>query len=161
MMQYALTQGKMSPRVEFAYNAWKNQRKRCRNPRGKDFKNYGGNGINVEYSSREFIDWFLKNTSDEDYRYVVGRIDHSKGYSFDNIQLETRRQSSLEMLDRTARRRAILIMDKFTSEPICKAKSVTEAARICGVKPSVIFTKIQRGQQTPRRRGLLVRFKYL
>jgi hypothetical protein len=66
--------------------AYYNQTYRCNSPSCHAYKTYGAKGIKVEYSFSEFLKWCFKNG----YRKgnVIGRIDHSKNYSLDNIQIE-------------------------------------------------------------------------
>lgn len=77
---------KMEPQVKRAYWVWSAQRKRTKRDFGK---------CSVVYSSREFIAWyrhhlprFKKLNPGRRERIDVGRIDHTKGYYFGNIQFE-------------------------------------------------------------------------
>jgi len=159
MTHYVLTNNKMSPRVEYAYNAWKNQRRRCS---GKT-SDPTYHGLSVEYTSRELVDWFLERTTDNDYKYIVGRIDHNKGYSLDNIRLETRRESSIEMIDRLNKRKPLIICDKKTHEELMIAKDSLEAAYLTGINQSAVVLSLKRYEKkTPfRNRGSGYYFKYL
>lgn len=149
----------MPKRVEYAYNAWKNQRRRC-NGKTKD-KTY--HDLDVNYSSRDFINWFLKNTTEFDYKYVVGRIDHSKGYSFDNIRLETRRESSLEERRRNGSKK-IVMFNKFTGEELFVFNSIDEAALVTEYSYSLVSLHVFRNKKRKRVRrrasGAMVSFKY-
>lgn len=80
-----------------AFNSYSNQRRRCNSKKNTHYKWYGEKGIKVEYSWREFLDWFLKNWDKSDLsKLSVGRIDHSKNYSINNIELITKSENSKE-----------------------------------------------------------------
>ena len=88
---------KMTPLAKKGYIVWRRQRDRCLNKNSMSYKTYGAIGIKVEYSSREFVGWYLSN-------YIegcdVGRIDHSKNYSLTNIEFQTRSQNTIERNNR-------------------------------------------------------------
>lgn len=45
--------------------------------------------MGVDYKFREFCYWFVKNLKRKSWVYPnVGRLDHSKGYSFPNIEMQ-------------------------------------------------------------------------
>jgi len=105
----------MNPIAKKAYETWRNQRARCNRPSSVNYKYYGGKGHKVEYSSREFLGWFIENYpgSEKDLKnYVVGRINHEKNYSLDNIRFETKTVSTNEMLNRYQNRRPILAVSE-------------------------------------------------
>jgi hypothetical protein len=67
------------------YNTWKDMRKRCSNPNRKDYKFYGGKGIQVcdrwQQSFTNFLEdmlptWFIGGT--------IERLDNDKGYCKEN-----------------------------------------------------------------------------
>jgi hypothetical protein len=64
-----------------AYVVWCGQKKRAK----WKYKILNGR----EYSAREFIPWWITEFEKKEWVWpTVGRIDHSKGYSFDNIRME-------------------------------------------------------------------------
>src|SRR3990167_7833988 len=68
------------------------QKARCDNPNNAKYPWYGAKGILVEYSWSDFLSWFknnLKNYKGHWSEFSVGRIDHDKGYSLNNLKLET------------------------------------------------------------------------
>lgn len=96
-----LSMSKMPPLVKRAYAAWSLSRDRCNNPRNKDYKYYGGKGIRVLYSSREFIVWWTIQFKSKKWKNpTVGRIDHDRDYRFDNIEMQEKVDNSLERIDR-------------------------------------------------------------
>lgn len=79
--------------VKVAYISWGSQRSRCSYESNKDYKWYGAKGIKVEYSSRDFINWWLNQKLSNCKNVVCSRVDTTKNYSFDNIQLITKDQN--------------------------------------------------------------------
>ena len=83
--------------INAIYRRYKMQRQRCNNPKNDDYKNYGAKGIKVEYSSREFIGWWLESIKNIKVKKpVCGRIDHSRNYSLDNIEIQSASENSKE-----------------------------------------------------------------
>lgn len=129
-----------TPKVRKAVECFRNQVARCNNPKNPRFKDNGAKGIKVDYAVREFVGWFL--IAIEKYHGVspsVGRKDHSKGYSFDNIQIESLADNSTERIQRVGptkprRKIAIYLNDNFFRF----AESGFEAANITGVQKSHI-----------------------
>lgn len=74
------------------YRAYYNALDRCRNPNNKHWGNYGGRGILFDLGS--FIDFKRRMEGTWFEKATLGRIDNSKGYSYDNIRWETRHQQA-------------------------------------------------------------------
>lgn len=141
-----LDQKKMPSIALRAYQSWKNQRQRCSNPNIKAYKSYGGKKIVVRYSSREFIGWFIENVSSDNLKSaVVGRIDHSKDYTLDNIKIETKSESTNEMLTRNRIRKKVVVLDAKTRKQLTITESAYHAARLTGYSQCNI-NEICRGQ---------------
>lgn len=76
------------------YASWKMMKNRCDNENYKQFKDYGGRGINYSPSWSSFVNFFNdmgvrpENTS-------LDRRDNDKGYSKENCKWATRSQQSL------------------------------------------------------------------
>ncbi len=89
MYNGSLNINKMNFVQKSAYRSWKNARDRCNRQKNNGFLHYGAKGIRVIYSSRDFISWYEKEWNKRKFwsRPNVSRIDHSKNYSFDNIEL--------------------------------------------------------------------------
>lgn len=82
-----------------ALNSWLQQRNRCNNKKSKPYKFYGAKGISVEYSSRDFINWWLMESFSKKMhgkQIVCDRIDSKKNYCFGNIQLITLKDNALK-----------------------------------------------------------------
>lgn len=96
-----LDPNKGTPEVRKALRAYYNQVNRCTQKTNKRFKNYGAKGIRVEYGSRDFVGWYLSELSKNKLKNPsVGRIDHGKNYSFDNIRLEEFSDNSRDAIAR-------------------------------------------------------------
>lgn len=87
--------------VARAHRIFHNQRARCYNKNHPCYKFYGAKGIQMEYTVREFVGWWLYHVSLKDYRLpTTGRLDHSANYSFDNMEIQEQRDNSLEAASR-------------------------------------------------------------
>lgn len=125
---------KMTKAQKQGYVSWANQRSKCNNPKNPDFKYYGAKGIRVEYSSRQFVLWWLKNLKRRKWTQpTVGRIDHDRNYSFDNIVMQERIENSSERCRRLGRPVPAKTAPKFTAvfkngRKIKKFRSAMDAA---------------------------------
>lgn len=123
--------------IKSAVVCFHNQRRRCYNKKNPRYKTYGANGITVEYSLREFVTWYLQNIKTfKGKNPCVGRIDHLKNYSFENIRFESLAENSLERINRvgtTRPKRKVIIIDYDSGEQIFIADSVKMAGQVSGV----------------------------
>lgn len=115
-----------------------NQIRRCYTKTNPRYKDNGAKGIEVLYSKSDFIAWYLHEIK----LYTgtnpsVGRIDHSKSYSFDNIRIESLEDNSMERIIRcgtTKEKKKIHIINFETKEIIKTVDSVSDAEKETGVK---------------------------
>ena len=132
-----LDQDKMTGHVKSAYTAWANQRRRCYIKTNPRYKDNGAKGITVEYSSRDFVGWYLFNIKKFTGKNPsVGRLDHSKSYTFENIRIESLEDNSMERIQRvgtTRPRRSVIITDYDSGEHLMIAASHKEAESLTGV----------------------------
>lgn len=146
MFNKKLDQKHMSKTEKRAYWTWSRQRKRCNNPKDSNYKYYGLKGIKVEYTSREFIGWYLKNYPKIYIRLLdVGRIDHNKNYSLNNIQFQSREDNSKERNERLGnpiKSKPVKIIEKNTGY-IFYTKSLKEAQDKTGIYYSDIAKSIK------------------
>lgn len=148
MYQGPLNIEKMTAVQKRAYKAWKDQRQRCLNPNDPRYYCYGAVGIRVEYSPRELIAWYEK-------RFVlrtcwnrpqIGRIDHAKNYTLDNIELIECSENVKERNKRLGNPTpAIKIIQKdwVTGDVLAIYDSIREASRQTGITRAVIQKHIK------------------
>ena len=127
-------------RVRKALISYKAQKQRCYYKKNKDYIFYGAKGIKVEYSSKEFVKWFIEKCPKNLDNIVVGRIDHNKNYSLDNIEIIKNSDNSIERNLRMSdlgkyKTKKVAIIKKETLKLIKIAESVKEAAHITGMYP--------------------------
>jgi len=78
----------MTKEAARAYRSYADQKRRCTKQSHPDYKWYGAKGIQVKYSAREFVGWWLNQISKKSFKKpTVGRIDHSNNYELGNIEL--------------------------------------------------------------------------
>ncbi len=150
--------------VKKAYQSWLDQRKRCYNKKSKSYKWYGAKGIKQEYSSREFVNWYLSQIKLKKYkRPVIGRIDHSGNYKFDNIEIQESADNAREMLNRVGheickkKSKPISILDKQTGALFMIVASRKDAEKITGVSAANIWC-ICKGLTAGSRSGFTFRY---
>lgn len=77
-----------------AYSSWAHMKERCRNPRCKDYPNYGGRGIS--YCKRwEQFENFLADMGEPLPGLTLDRKNNNRGYSKSNCRWATRKQQSI------------------------------------------------------------------
>lgn len=132
---------KLNPLARKGMTAINHQRARCGNKNHAYYKYYGARGIRVEYDTREFIGWYIDNYPKfKGSHPTVGRIDHDKNYSLDNIRFESREDNSSESVTRNGKwehiwektKKPVFIIERSTGKCIAKVDSLKEAARLTG-----------------------------
>jgi len=100
--------------VKKAYSSYKNQKIRCENKSVRPYRDYGKKGIRVEYTVREFVGWYLENIKKfKGQDPVVGRIDHARNYSLDNIEIVSRSENSKEATERNKENFSYPVIAKY------------------------------------------------
>ncbi len=145
----------MEPLARKALETIVDQRRRCSNPKNSGYKTYGAKGIKVEYTSRQFIAWYLENIKKfKGKKPSVGRIDHSKNYTFDNIEIQSCSDNAKERCDRLGAfnykggidtKIPVVVYLYRTMEPIVICDSFVEAARVCRASRTAV-SAILRGE---------------
>lgn len=128
--------------VNKAYASFRAQKSRCENVKDISYSWYGAKGIKIEYTQREFIAWYINEFSKKEYiRPSVGRIDHSKNYSFDNIEIQELSDNCRESMNRTGwehKKKPIAVFNCKTNELLAICPSVIEAAKLTNVNPMTV-----------------------
>ena len=139
--------GLILKKCKWIYDA---QVRRCNNKSYKGFKNYGAKGIKVDYTIKEFRVWYLKNYKDG---FVVGRIDHDKNYSIDNLTAEPSRSfSTKERNDRIGnpgKKIKVYLVYRRTKEKIALFNTIKECANFIGTSHSQIKRHLDGVVQKP------------
>lgn len=126
-----------------AYAVWNAQKQRCSNPKSNSYKNYGAKGIRVEYAVHEFMAWYIHHFELLKLKKAsVGRIDHSKNYSFDNIEMIEHADNAREMYHRTGgnktvAKKPIVLVDEYGLATHVFS-TVGAAAKFAGVTASLL-----------------------
>ncbi len=128
--------------VRKAYFSYRNQKYRCYSKNNKSYKNYGGRGITVNYTCREFVSWWLFHVNQKEWKDpTVGRIDHDGPYSFENIEMQERADNTAEVHKRRGqcggpkKKRVIA----YWPNGIVYYESTREAARKLGIHQSFVI----------------------
>jgi len=134
----------LNPIQRKAYNAWTNQLSKCNNIKNPDYQYYGGIGIRVMYSRKDFIAWY----EDKIKSYVgenpsIGRIDHSKDYCFSNIEIISTLENTRERVARRGlpignKSKKVAIVSKRDNEIIAIFDSVNKCSDFFGVESAHI-----------------------
>lgn len=84
------------------YRVWAEMKQRCYNPNHKQYRDYGGRGISIEW---ETYAEFLADMGERPDGHSIERVDHDGNYSADNCiwmddyyQNRNRRNSKMDIL---------------------------------------------------------------
>lgn len=130
---------KMSPKQRQAYKAYYNLLSRSRE--------YGL--PKPSFTKREFMGWWLKSLKAfKGTKPTCGRIDHTKGYSWENIVMQDNRDNARESFVRnkikerfpkTHRKPTpVLVKDKKSGKTVFKFDSITSAAKKLNLSVSYV-----------------------
>lgn len=141
--QGTLSSAKLRGSAKKAYVLFGCMKRRCTNPIDISYKWYGGKGIKIGFTQREFMHWFIKKHKGHKFNKVsISRKDHSKNYTFDNIFLQELSDNCKEMASRHKKRphkqTKVLILDKKTGVPIVSCFSVMYASEFSKIPYSTI-----------------------
>jgi hypothetical protein len=144
MKALALPENRLARKAKTAIN---HQRARCYNPDHSYYKYYGAKGIRVEYDTRTFMGWYIENIQKfKGNNPTVGRIDHSKSYTLDNIEFQSREENSSESLNRNnsfkVNSKPIYIVDVISNKCIAKADSLIHASELTGMSVTTVSRHI-------------------
>ena len=146
--------------VKKAYDSWRGQNERCNNARNKAYRHYGGKGVRVAYTSRQFVAWWLIQAKrfPLHLKLTVNRKDTSGHYCFENIELVPWAVNVAESNARTH----IKPVDAYcadTGKLMGSYPSMTHAARVFGCEPQTVGKHCKR-RYTPERYSNGACFRY-
>lgn len=138
-----LNPAKLNPIQNKAVNTIRDQNSRCYNPNHKNYSQYGALGIRVEYTTRQFIAWYEREYNKRPHwnKASCGRIDHTKNYSLDNIELIEQSENSRERMARCGnpvKTTPVEFKNVLTGE-VRQFKSKAEASRLLGIPKSSFY----------------------
>lgn len=109
----------------------------------------------MEIDSRDFIGWYIAHYHSRTWKIPsVGRIDHSRGYSLDNIEMQEMSDNAKERISRKGNpsknppRPIYLLNDN--NEPLRLFPSSYDAARFLGIGKSTPSESAKRKTWTKR-----------
>lgn len=121
------------------YCAWKGMKRRCLNPRAKDFSRYGGRGITVDPAWAMFSNFLADMGCRPTARHSLERIANDRGYSPGNCMWATRKEQ--------ARNRKTVVLTKKKAEAIRALHGVVYdqagLAKLYGVDPTLVRLVVQ------------------
>ena len=117
-----------------AYGIWESIKKRCCNPKSKNWENYGGRGITICDRWKDDYGLFLKDMGERPFKGAqIDRIDNNKGYEPENCRWTTSKNNNRNRRNNT--------MIEFKGQSRCLA----EWAEIMGLKQGTLLNRIRKG----------------
>lgn len=122
------------------YHVWQDMKNRCMNPRTKEYKNYGGRGIQVceEWNGEDgfvnFYDYVSKLNHFGEEGYTLDRIDNEGNYEPQNVRWATIREQSNN-------RRVTVFVDVYGLK-----LSIADLSEITGTKHNTLYMRYRQGR---------------
>ena len=122
------------------FHVWQNMKKRCYNPNEREYKNYGGRGIEVceewRHNYVAFREFMLSEGYDKDAKrgeYTLERIDKDGNYCPENCCLKTIQQQAYNRTDNH--------LEEYKGE----IKTLAEWAAEYNIEYNLLFRRLKRG----------------
>lgn len=114
------------------YSSWTSMLDRCRNPKSKDFADYGGRGITVCERWSDPVN-FAADMGERPKGFTIDRIDNSRGYSPDNCRWASK-------IEQARNKRSNRMVD-------IDGKELTLSAiwQSAGIKESTFYNRLKQG----------------
>lgn len=116
------------------YNIWLTMRQRCRNPRTKKFEDYGGRGITV-CARWDSFENFIADMGPKTEGLSLDRINNDGNYEPSNCRWATRTEQANNQRYRK---------DSHWIEFDGERRTITEWAKVRGIKPVTLYARITR-----------------
>lgn len=144
----------MEPSLRKAYYVYFGQKNRCYNKNNIYYKWYGGRGIQVKYSTREFLGWWKNQPVSQFKKPSCGRINNDGHYEFGNIRIE---ELSDNIKERNKRRgnpgkRHRKVRAYFFNREL-DFNSKLEAAKFFNVSEKTVFNHCEKKTKCPFKFG--------
>lgn len=118
------------------YNAWQHAKKRCNNPKDKEYHRYGAKGIRMcPQWENDFMAFFLELGPRPTPEHSLDRINGSKGYEPGNVRWATK---EMQAQNRPEFVRALTYRSK--------TQTVAEWARELGLRATTIYERLNAGK---------------
>lgn len=114
------------------YHVWQSMRDRCRNPKNRQWNDYGGRGISI-CDRWDSFQAFAADMGDRPPGHSIDRIDNNLGYSPENCRWATRKEQQ-----RNQRRAVFVTIEGVVYRAI-------DLALEAGVKTDTIIERANRG----------------
>jgi hypothetical protein len=124
------------------YKSWAEMKARCTNQKRHDWCRYGGRGITFDPAWDEFGAFVADMGARPSAQHSLDRIDNSGNYEKSNCRWATIEQQS--------RNRRSNIYVHFLGQQMV----VWDAAKIIGINPKTVYTRISRGWTVQKALGI-------
>lgn len=123
------------------YNTWVHMIQRCHNPKNKDYKNYGGRGIEVCEMWRESFEAFLLMVGKRPtLQHTIERIDSNGNYEPGNVRWATRAEQNVNTRSNV----------KLTIDGVTQTVSEWSRDPRCTVSMFTVYKRLDRGWDARR-----------
>ena len=119
--------------IPAGYNAWQGMKTRCLNPRCRQYKDYGGRGIQVCDRWMDSFASFIGDMGKPPKGMTIDRIDNDGDYTPDNCRWASRKT---QQRNQRVTRKVVVDGAEYLA---------VELAEIAGIKTDSIVARVERG----------------